>query len=116
MAERPLSAALRVWMPLAIESISEFRSPARLLRPLAVNQLLGLSRAEFTLLPVARRFCVEAIMSAVPLRESRFERTAFEREISAIGDSPFLGLRKLQRLFLRHPEHHPAGSKERLND
>jgi hypothetical protein len=27
---------------------------------------------------------VEAIMSAVPLRDSRFERTAFEREISDI--------------------------------
>ncbi|MNT85883.1 hypothetical protein D3C72_2261040 [compost metagenome] len=84
MAERPLSAASSVFTPFAIESISEFRSLARLVRPLAVNQLLGLSRAEFTLLPVDRRFWVVAIMSAVPLRDSRFERTAVEREMSAI--------------------------------
>ncbi|MNU09375.1 hypothetical protein D3C71_2099450 [compost metagenome] len=51
---------------------------------MAVNQLEGLSRAELTLLPVARRFCVVAIMSAVPLRERRLARTAFESEISAI--------------------------------
>ncbi len=71
-------------MPLAMESMSAFRSLARLVRPLAVNQLLGLSRAEFTLLPVERRFCVSAIMSAVPLSERRFDRTAFESEMSDI--------------------------------
>ena len=49
-----------------------------------LNQLEGLSRAEFTLLPVARRFCVVVIMSAVLLSERRLDRTAFEREISAI--------------------------------
>ncbi|MNT96073.1 hypothetical protein D3C72_2380760 [compost metagenome] len=65
MEVRPLSAASRVWIPLAIESINWFRSPARLLRPWAVKKLVGLSRAEFTLLPVARRSCVLAIMLAV---------------------------------------------------
>src|SRR5690606_27159530 len=81
---RPLSAASRVWIPLAMESISWFMSPAREFRPEAVKKLVGLSRAEFTLLPVDRRSCVLAIMVAVLWRESRFERTAFEREISAM--------------------------------
>ncbi|MCY1562875.1 hypothetical protein D9M68_1003350 [compost metagenome] len=89
---RPLSAASRVWMPFAIESISWFRSPARLLSDEAVKKLVGLSRAEFTLLPVDRRFCVWAIMVAVLWRESRFERTAFESEISLMFTSSFWSL------------------------
>src|SRR5690554_4985353 len=79
---RPLSAASSVWMPLAIESIRELRSPARALSEEAVKKLVGLSRAELTLLPVDRRFWVFSIRLAVLWSESRFDRTAFEREIS----------------------------------
>jgi len=47
-------------------------SLARLSSDWAVKKLVGLSRAELTLLPVDRRFCVVARRSAVDWRESRF--------------------------------------------
>src|SRR5690606_8119221 len=90
MAVRPLSAASMVWMPLAIESMSWLMSPARLLSEEAVKKLVGLSSAELTLLPVARRFWVWLIILAVFWREIRFERTALESVTSDIGN-PFLG-------------------------
>src|SRR6218665_3928979 len=99
MADRPLSAASSVLTPLAMPSIRALRSPARLFRADAVKKLVGLSRAEFTLLPVARRSCVLAIMVAVLWRESRFERTAFESEILDIVHSHS---RNLRRLFLSY--------------
>ncbi|ODT25672.1 MAG: hypothetical protein ABS35_11925 [Kaistia sp. SCN 65-12] len=59
-------------------------SEARELSEAAVKKLVGLSSAEFTLSPVARRSCVLAIEEAVDCRLSRFERTAFDRFTSAI--------------------------------
>src|SRR6218665_644294 len=82
IGDRPLSAASIVLMPLAILSISALRSPARLFRAEAVKKLVGLSKAEFTLFPVARRSCVFAIRSAVPWSDSRLARTALESEMS----------------------------------
>src|SRR5258708_27325941 len=54
---------------------------ARLLRPCEVKKLVGLSRAELTLLPVERRFWVVERRSAVDWRESRFWRTDAARTI-----------------------------------
>ena len=50
-----------------------------------MKKLVGLSSAELTLLPLARRsWVVGHHGGSVDWRESRFERTAFEREISPI--------------------------------
>src|SRR5690606_35197837 len=81
-AVMPLFAASMTLMPEAMESSRLLMSAARLLRADAVKKFDGLSRAEFTLLPVARRCCVLSIMVAVFWRLRRFARTAFEREIS----------------------------------
>src|SRR4051812_35628999 len=62
---RPLSAACKVWIPFFMPSIRLFRSLARLFKEEAVKKFEGLSRAELTLLPVDRRFWVEAIIVAV---------------------------------------------------
>src|SRR3954447_14889077 len=59
-------------------------SLARLLRPCAVKKLVGLSSAELTLLPVARRFCVVESRSAVDCKESKFWRTDAVRTIPDI--------------------------------
>src|SRR5690606_956166 len=84
IAVKPLLAASSVLMPLDMLSIRAFRSPARLLSDEAVKKLVGLSRAEFTFLPVARRSCVFDIRSAVFCNDSRLVRTAFDRVISDI--------------------------------
>ena len=55
-------------------------SLARLLRPCAVKKLVGLSSAELTLLPVARRFWVVARAKRC-CNERRFWRTDAERTI-----------------------------------
>src|SRR5262245_58159895 len=62
-------------------------SPERLVSAAAVKKLVGLSSAEFTLRPVARRSCVLAIEAAVDCRLRRFDRTAFERLISDMRSS-----------------------------
>ena len=54
---RPVLAACSTWTPLPMLSSRLVISLARLLRPCAVKKFVGLSRAELTLLPVARRFC-----------------------------------------------------------
>ncbi len=84
---RPLSAASMVLIPEDMESSRLPMSPARLFSDEAVKKLDGLSRAEFTLRPVARRFCVLAILAAVDWSERRFWRTALERLTSAILDT-----------------------------
>src|SRR3569623_1003633 len=77
-------------MPFDIESSNEFRSPARLCSDCDVKKLIGLSRAELTFLPVARRFWVVCISCAVFCSESRFARTPAERVIQlAICIQPF---------------------------
>src|SRR5262245_53982383 len=75
IAVRPLSAAFSVLMPFAIESRMFDRSDAREARADEVKKLVGLSSAEFTFLPVARRFCVVLNSEAVFWRASRFCRT-----------------------------------------
>src|SRR5512139_2486722 len=69
-------------MTFDIESRSEIQAPARLCRDRQVTNLIGLSSAELTFLPVARRFCVVCIRLAVFCSESRFARTPAERVIS----------------------------------
>jgi hypothetical protein len=59
-------------------------SLARLSRPCAVKKLVGLSRAELTFLPLARRPWVVERRSAVDCRERRFWRTYAERTIPDI--------------------------------
>ena len=56
-------------------------SLARLSSDWAVKKFVGLSRAELTLLPVARRVWVVESRSAVDWSESRFWRTDDERTI-----------------------------------
>src|SRR5579863_730285 len=60
-------------------------SEARLLRLCEVKKLVGLSRAELTLLPVARSFWVVASSAAVDCKERRFWRTDAERTIPDIA-------------------------------
>src|SRR3954470_6173066 len=81
----PVLAACRTCTPLPIESSRLLMSLARLLRPWAVKKLVGLSSAELTLLPVARRFCVVESRSAVDCSESKFWRTDAVRTIPDIG-------------------------------
>src|SRR5450759_4600189 len=61
----PVLAACKTCTPLPMPSSRLLMSLARLLRDCAVTKLVGLSRAELTLLPVARRFCVVDSRSAV---------------------------------------------------
>src|ERR1700730_13081073 len=71
-------------MALETESSRLPRSPARAVSAEAVKKLIGLSRAELTFLPVARRPCVRACRSAVCCRTRRFDRIAAERVMSDI--------------------------------
>ena len=81
MLVMPVLAAWMVWMPFEMPSSRPERSPARLSSDWAVKKLSGLSSAELTFLPVARRFCVVPRRSAVPCAESRFWRVAAVRTI-----------------------------------
>src|SRR5262245_21684657 len=78
---RPLSAASSVLMPLDMASRMPERSDARDDSDEEVKKFDGLSRAELTFLPVARRFCVVPARAAVLWRASRFWRTPAERVI-----------------------------------
>src|ERR1700760_3922571 len=80
----PVLAACSTCTPLPMLSSRLEMSLARLLRPCAVKKLVGLSRAELTLLPVARSFWVVASSDAVDWSESRFWRTDAERTIPDI--------------------------------
>src|SRR5258706_2456484 len=80
----PVLAACRTCTPLPMLSSRLLMSLARLSRPRAVKKLVGLSSAELTLLPVARRFCVVESRSAVDCKESRFWRTDAVRTIPDI--------------------------------
>src|SRR6202043_1541761 len=80
----PVLAACRTCTPLPIPSRRLLMSLARLFRDCAVKKLVGLSRAELTLLPVARSFWVVASSEAVDCSESRFWRTDAERTIPVI--------------------------------
>src|SRR4051812_36208845 len=77
-AVRPLSDASSVFCAWPIESRRELRSLARLLRDWDVKKFDGLSRAELTFLPVARRPCVVAASAAVFCKASKFCRTLAE--------------------------------------
>src|SRR5687768_9491251 len=77
----PLSAASSVLMAFDTLSSRLPRSPARLLSEEDVKKFDGLSSAELTRLPVARRVCVVEIKSDVDCNAVRFERTARERTI-----------------------------------
>ena len=68
----PWLAAWIVWTPFEIESSRAPRSPERLVKDCAVKKLTGLSSAEDTFRPVARRFCVVEVRLAVSCSESRF--------------------------------------------
>src|SRR5262245_546911 len=71
-------------MPFDIESSSVLRSLERDCNDEEVKKLTGLSSAELTFLPVARRFCVVLIRSAVFCSDSRFWRTPAERVIPIV--------------------------------
>src|ERR1700757_2154424 len=75
----PWSAADSVCWAWPIESSSELRSLARLLNDCEVKKLDGLSSAELTFLPVARRPCVAESSEAVLCSERRFCRTPADR-------------------------------------
>src|ERR1700686_289076 len=76
---KPLLAALMVLTPLVMESSRPVNSVARDDSAAAVKKLVGLSSAELTFLPVARRCCVEASCVVVCWRASRLLRTPAER-------------------------------------
>src|ERR1700743_2802919 len=85
----PVLAACSTCTPLLMPSSRLLMSLARLFRPCAVKNSVGLSRAELTLLPVARLFWVVASKAAVDCSESRFWRTEAERTIPDMCQ-PFL--------------------------
>src|SRR4029077_6386052 len=76
-----------VSMPVDIASSKALRSLARTDRPWAVKKLIGLSSAELTRLPVARRVWVCVIRSEVCCNCRRLERTPGERTMSLMADS-----------------------------
>src|SRR5437016_693648 len=84
----PVLAACSTCTPLPMLSSRLEMSLARASRPAAVKKLVGLSRAELTFLPVARRPWVVASRSAVDCNDSRFWRTADVR-VMADMDVPF---------------------------
>jgi hypothetical protein len=65
------------------------RSEARAESEEEVKKLVGLSRAELTFLPVARRFCVVLRSDAVFCSASKFCRTPAERTMSLMAQ-PFM--------------------------
>src|SRR5882724_7892342 len=67
-----------------------FRSAARLLSAEAAKNTVGLSFAELTFLPVARRFCVAVSRSLVCCSEYRLDRTELERRTEDIVITPVL--------------------------
>src|SRR5262245_42266324 len=81
MEVRPLSAASSVLMPLDMASSRLDGSDARDDSDDEVKKFVGLSRAELTFLPVARRFWVRDWRAAVFCRANRFWRTPAERVI-----------------------------------
>src|SRR5580704_13635647 len=76
MEVMPLLAALMVCTAWPIWFRTFWRSLARALRACEVKNADGLSRAELTFLPVARRSWVVAARDAVSCSASRFWRTA----------------------------------------
>ena len=74
----PWLAAWIACTPFEIPSSRLPRSEERFDRLWAVKKLTGLSRAEETFRPVARRFCVVEVRPAVSCSESRFWRVAAE--------------------------------------
>src|SRR4029078_13277161 len=76
-------------MPFDMASSRPLRSLARALSDDEVKKFSGLSRAELTFMPVARRFSVWAIKLAVFCRDNRICRTPALRVISGIAN-PFL--------------------------
>src|SRR5688572_21841382 len=117
IAVRPLSAAFTVLMPFAIESSSFPRSEAREERADEVKKLVGLSRAELTFLPVARRFCVVLSSDAVFCRASRFCRTPADRvmleamELNLSGHLPYWRLLESIAMDRRQKCHGRRNSK-----
>src|SRR5215470_7010725 len=81
----PVLAACSTCTPLLMPSNRLPMSLARESSDWAVKKLVGLSRAEFTFLPVANRFWVVARRSAVDCSESRFWRTEAESTIPDMG-------------------------------
>src|SRR5262245_12645895 len=88
IAFRPLSVLSSVLMPFDIASSSALRSPARAFSETEVKKFDGLSSAELTFLPVASRFCVVLIISAVFCSDKRFCRTPAERTTSLMAQGP----------------------------
>ena len=84
----PVLAACSTCTPLPMPSSRLLMSLARESSDWAVKKFVGLSRAEFTFLPVDNRFWVVARRSAVDCSESRFWRTEAERTIPDM-DIPF---------------------------
>src|ERR1700742_1878618 len=80
----PVLADCSTCTPLPMPSSRLEMSLARLFKDCAVKNSVGLSRAELTLLPVARSFWVVASSEAVDCSESRFWRTDAERTIPVI--------------------------------
>ncbi len=92
IAVMPSLADFSVWMPLEMPSSRLVRSLERLVSEAAVKKFDGLSSAELTFLPVARRPCVRILSrSAVCWRLSRLARTPAESvifEAMSLSQSP----------------------------
>src|SRR5690348_3765374 len=97
MALMPLLAAWMVEMPLPIASSRPERSLARADSDEDWKKLSGLSSAELTFLPVARRFWVVLIRSAVCCKDSRLARIPAERVISDMSVTFLVGRTVLGR-------------------
>src|SRR5215467_7808542 len=87
---KPLLAALMVLTPLVMESRRLVNSDARDDKAAAVKKFVGLSRAELTFLPVARRCCVWLCSCVVFCRARRLARTPAVRVTEEDMISTFL--------------------------
>ena len=88
MLVMPLLAASSVLTERPMLSSSRERSLARAEKPAATKKLSGLSSAEFTFLPVARRFWVAPIRSDVFCNARRLFRMPELKTMSDMRPSP----------------------------
>ncbi len=113
----PELAAFTVLTARLMLSCSVARSEARLFRPAAVKNEFASSTAVLILLPVARRFCVSAIIFAVPCNESRLLRTADESVTEVIVASlPRKNVKALPELWVQYGPEHLMRRKSNLSE
>src|SRR5436190_451144 len=114
IAVKPLLAASSVLTPFDMLSRMFDRSPARADSADEVKKFDGLSRAELTFLPVARRFWVVLSRAAVLCRARRFCRTPADRVILEVIDRNLSGRMPYWQCNADHFDRLPRSCHERF--